>query len=62
MVLVVYSVNYPVIYLIIKTISVKECGVKRLKTRVCLLNYSYKIKVILAVRVQGDEVVYYFCV
>ena len=51
MVPVVYLVSYPVIYLIIKTIFIKEYEVNRLKTRVYLFNYLYKIRVILAVRV-----------
>ena len=33
MVPVVYPVGYPVIYLIIKAIFAKECGVKRLEAR-----------------------------
>ena len=51
MVPVVYLVGYPVIYPIIKTIFAKESGVKRLETRGYLLDYPYKTKVILTVRV-----------
>ena len=51
MVPVVYLVGYPVIYFIIKTIFAKEYGVKYLEMRIYLLDYLYKIKVILAVRV-----------
>ena len=47
----IYLINYPVIYFIIKTIFTKECGIKRLKISTYLLNHPYKIKVILAVRV-----------
>ena len=62
MVLVIYSVNYPVIYPIIKIIFAKEYGIKRLEIRVYLLDYPYKIRVILAVRVEGNEVVCNFCI
>ena len=51
MVLVIYPVNYPVIYSIIKTIFAKEYRVNRLETRAYLFNHPYKIKVILTVRV-----------
>ena len=57
MVLVVYPVNYLVIYPIMKTIFVKESRVKRLEIRAYLLDYIYKIKVILAVRVSSNEVI-----
>ena len=60
MVPVVYPVNYLVIYFIIKIIFTKESGVKRLETRACLLNNPYKIGVILAVRIYGNKVIYYF--
>ena len=60
MVPVVYSVSYPVIYLIIKTIFTKESGVERLETRAYLLNNPYKIGVILAVRIYGNKVTCYF--
>ena len=58
----IYPVNYPVIYSIIRTIFVKENGVKRLQIQAYLLNNSYKIGVILAVRIYGNKVTYYFCV
>ena len=45
----VYLVNYPVIYLIIKAIFTKKYGIKRLKTQAYYLNHLDKIKVILAV-------------
>ena len=47
MVPVIYPINYPVIYPIIKTIFAKENGIKYLEMRAYLLNYPYKIKVIL---------------
>ena len=53
-------VVYPVIYFIIKTIFAKESGVERLETRACLLDNLYKIGVILAVRIYGNKVIYYF--
>ena len=52
---VVYSVGYPIIYPLIRAIFAKECGVERLEARPYLLDYPYKIKVILAVRVQGNK-------
>ena len=60
MVLMVYPVNYPIIYLIIKIIFAKESGIKRLETQAYLLNNLYKIGVILAVRIHGKRVIYYF--
>ena len=60
MVPVVHPVNYPVIYPIIKTIFAKESGIKRLETRACLLNNSYKIGVILAVRIHNNKATCYF--
>ena len=60
MVPVVYPVNYPVIYFIIRTIFAKESGVKRLEMRICLLDNPYKIGVILAVRIYSNKVTYYF--
>ena len=62
MVPVVHSVDYPVIYPIIKTIFAKESGVKRLETRARLLNNPYKIGVILAVRIYSNKATYYFYV
>ena len=62
MVPVVYSIGYPVIYFIIRTIFVKESRIKRLETRVYLLNNPYKIGVILAVRIYNNKVIYYFYV
>ena len=62
MVPVVYPKNYPVIYHIIKIIFAKESGIKRLEVRARLLNNPYKIGVILAVRIYGNKVTYYFCV
>ena len=60
MVPVVYPVGYPVIHFIIKTIFAKESGVKRLETRACLLDNPYKIGVILAVRIYGNQAICYF--
>ena len=60
MVPVIYPVNYLVIYSIIKIIFAKKYKIKRLKTRAYLLNYLNKIKVILAVRAQGNKAIYYF--
>ena len=60
MVLMVYSIGYPIIYFIIRTIFTKESGVKRLEMRACLLNNLYKIGVILAVRIYSNKVIYYF--
>ena len=60
MVPVVHPVNYPVIHFIIRTIFAKENGVKHLETRTYLLNNPYKIGVILAVRIYGNKVTYYF--
>ena len=51
------SVVYPVIYFIIKTIFAKKCKVKRLEMQAYLLDYFYKIRVILAIRVQSNEAV-----
>ena len=60
MVSVIRPVDYPIIYFIIKTIFAKESGIKRLKTRARLLDNPYKIRVILAVRIYGNKVTYYF--
>ena len=60
MVPVIYPVNYPVIYLIIKIIFTKKSGIKRLKMQTYLLNNSYKIGVILAVRIYNNKVTHYF--
>ena len=60
MVPVIYSVDHPVIYSIIKTIFAKESGVKRLETRTYLLDDPYKIGVILAIRIYSNKVIYYF--
>ena len=49
-----------VIYLKIKVVSAKEYGVIYLKAWAYLLNYFYKIRVISAVRVYGNEVICYF--
>ena len=51
MVFVVYPVNYFIIYFIIKAIFTEKYRIKYLKTRAYLLDYLYKIQVILAVRV-----------
>ena len=48
-----------VIYPEIKTISTGECGVECLEVWACLLDYPYKIGVILAVRIYGNKVIYY---
>ena len=53
-------VIHPVIYPIIRTIFAKESGIKRLEMRACLLDNPYKIGVILAVRIYGNKVIYYF--
>ena len=47
----IYPVDYPIIYPIIRIILAKKYGIKSLKTQTYLLNYPYKIKVILTVRV-----------
>ena len=60
MVPVVYPVGYPVIDSIMKTIFAKESGVKRLETRAYLLDYPYKIGVILAVRIYSNKITCYF--
>ena len=60
MVPVVYLVCYLIIYFIIKTIFAKENGVKRLEIRAYPLNNSYKIGVILAVRIYNNKVICYF--
>ena len=60
MVPVVYLVNYLVIRPIIRTIFTKKSGIKRLETRAYLLNNSYKIGVILAVRIYNNKATYYF--
>ena len=60
MVPVVHSVDYLVIYLIIRTIFAKESGVERLEARARLLDNLYKIGVILAIRIYGDKVICYF--
>ena len=62
MVLMVYSVGYPVIYFILKIIFAKENGIKRLETQIYLLDNPYKIKVILAVRIHNNKITYYFCI
>ena len=62
MVPIVYPIGYRVIYSIIKTIFVKKYKIKRLEMQAYLRNYLYKIKVILAVRVQGNKAAYYFCI
>ena len=62
MIPVVYPISYSVIYFIIRIIFTKESGVKRLEMRVYLLDNLYKIGVILAVRIYGNKVIYYFCV
>ena len=62
MVSAVYPVGYPVICFIIKTIFTTESGVKRQEMRTCLLNNTYKIGVILAVRIYNNKAIYYFCV
>ena len=53
-------VIYPVIRFVIRIIFAKESGIKRLKTQAYLLNNPYKIRVILAVRIYGNKVTYYF--
>ena len=50
----------PVIYSEIKTISIEEYKIKYLKAWARLLNYPYKIRVILAVRIYSNKVTYYF--
>ena len=49
MVFIVYFIDYPVIYFIIKMIFDKECGIKRIEMRAYLLDHLYKIRVILTV-------------
>ena len=48
------------IYPEIKVVSTKEYGIKYLKAWARLLNYPYKIRVILAVRIHGNKTGYYF--
>ena len=48
------------IYPNIKAVSIKEYGVKCLEARVYLLDYPYKIEVILAVKIYSNKVTYYF--
>ena len=60
MVPVVHPVNYLIICPIIRTIFAKESGVKRLETQAYLLDNPYKIRVILAVRIYGNKITYYF--
>ena len=50
----------PVIYSEIKAISIGECRVKYLEAWAYLLDYPYKIGVILAVRIHNNKVPYYF--
>ena len=50
----------PVIYSEIKAISTEERGVKCLEARAYLLDYLYKIGVILAVRIYSNKATYYF--
>ena len=50
----------PVIYPEIKAISAGERGIKYLEAWARLLDYPYKIGVILAVRIYGNKVTYYF--
>ena len=52
----------PVIYYEIKAIFTGEYGVEYLEAWACLLDYFYKIGVILAVRIYSNKVIYYFCV
>ena len=49
MIPMVYLVNYPVIYFIIKIIFIKEYEIKRLEIQAYLPDYFYKLKVILAI-------------
>ena len=49
-----------VIYPEIKAVFTEEYGVKYLETQACLLNYPYKIGVILAIQIYSDKVTYYF--
>ena len=49
-----------VIYSEIKAISTGECGVEYLEARAYLLNYPYKIGVILVVRIYNNKAIYYF--
>ena len=51
MVPMIYFVNYPVIYPIIKTVFTEKYWIKHLKTQAYLLNHTYKIKIILMVQV-----------
>ena len=50
----------PVIYPEIKTVFTEEYGIKCLKVEARLLDYPYKIGVILAVRIYSDKVICYF--
>ena len=43
-----------------KTIFAREYKIKRLEIQTYLLNYLYKTRIILAVRVQGNKAIYYF--
>ena len=49
-----------VIYPEIKAVPTRKCGIKCLEAWIDLLDYPYKIGVILAVRIYSNKVIYYF--